>query len=64
MNIKEAVEYLDTLPVSDFNLYLAIMTITDYVGSREKGCEVCNGMTGNKIFVCCPRCGKKLEETK
>ena len=62
MDIKEAVEYLNTLPVSDFNLCLAIITLTDYVESMENGCGVCNGMKGNKVFVYCPRCGKNLGE--
>ena len=62
MNVKEAVEYLDSLPVSDFGTGAAIISLANCIAKMKKGCELCEGMKSSKIIVCCPRCGKKLGE--
>ena len=60
MEFKEAVKYLSNIPVDNIDTYNAIIIIRYYLREKEKGCEFCDNLKGNKIFIYCPRCGKKL----
>ena len=61
MEFKEAIEYLISQPVFDIDDDKTIIALRVYMREVQNGCEVCNDMPVNDIFVYCPRCGKKLD---
>ena len=61
MEFEEAIEYLISQPVFNIDDDKTIIALRVYIREMQNGCEVCNDMPDNDIFVYCPRCGKKLE---